>query len=114
MPVSAMVLCLVAFAAPAAATPLLMPPTTVFVVVALGITAIVFLMSSAIPFSRASRSLVPVARSGQWEQASSRITLTGGICARTLEQPDCSTAGDALDLVRRDHDGGWQLAGPQA
>jgi hypothetical protein len=109
IPLLAIAFFTVAVAVPAAAAPLLIPPTTALVVAALGITAIVFLMSSAIPFLRASHSLVPVRGSGQWEQASSRITMTGGICTRTLEQPNWSTTDDTVDLVRRDDDGGWQM-----
>ena len=57
IPMSAIALFAVALIAPAGATLLLMPATTVFVVAALGITAITFLTSGAIPSLRPSRSL---------------------------------------------------------
>jgi len=46
--------------------------------------------------------------------ASNGIVVAGGICARTLEEPNRSAAEDALDLVRMDDDGGWQMARPPA
>ena len=59
IPLSAMALFAVALTAPAGATLLLMPATTVFVVAALGITAMTFWTSRAIPFpcGRFARSL---------------------------------------------------------
>jgi hypothetical protein len=114
IPVSAVAVFVVAVTAPAAATLLPMPPTTVFVVAALGITALVFSTPRAIPFLRASRSLVRLPPSRQHEQRSLRITVAGGVRARTLEAPDRRAADDALDLVRMDDDGGWQMARPPA
>jgi hypothetical protein len=52
-----MALVAIALTVPAGATLLLMPATTVFVVAALGITAITFLTSRAIPSLRPSLSL---------------------------------------------------------
>ena len=114
MPLSAIALFAVALAAPAGATLLLMPATTVFVVAALGITAITFLTSDAIPSLRPSHSLVRVPPSGQRDQTSEGIVMAGSICARTLEESNRSAADDALDLVRMDDDGGWQMARPPA
>ena len=114
MPLSAIALFAVALAAPAGATLLLMPATTVFVVAALGITAITFLTSGAIPSLRPSPSTARVPPSGHREQASEGFVMAGGICARTLEESSRSAADDALDLVRMDDDGGWQMARPPA
>jgi hypothetical protein len=36
----------------------------------------------------------------------------GGVCVRTLSDATRSSAGDALDLVRMDDDGGWQKTRP--
>ena len=57
IPLSAIALFAIALTAPAGATLLLMPATTVFVVAALGITAMTFWTSGAIPSLRPSRSL---------------------------------------------------------
>jgi hypothetical protein len=103
----------IALTAPAGAKLLLMPAATVFVVAALGITAITFLTSRAIPCLRPSLSLARVPPSGHRDPASEGIVIAGGICARTLEESNRSAADDALDLVRMD-DGGWQMARPPA
>jgi hypothetical protein len=114
IPLSAMALFAIALTAPAGATLLLMPATTVFVVAALGITAMTFWTSRVIPSLRPSRSLAPVPPSGHRDQASEGIVVAGGVCARTLEESNRSAADDALDLVRMDDDGGWQMARPPA
>jgi hypothetical protein len=38
--------------------------------------------------------------------------MTEGISTRAVDQPNRSAADDALDLVRMDDDGGWQLTSP--
>ena len=114
IPLSAIALFAVALAAPPGATLLLMPATTVFVVAALGITAISFLTSGAISSLRPSRSPARIPPSGHRDQASEGFVMAGGICARTLEESNRSAAEDALDLVRMDDDGGWQMARPPA
>jgi hypothetical protein len=113
IPLSAIALFAIALTAPAG-TLLLMPATTVFVVAALGITAMTFWTSRAIPSLRPSRSLARVPPSGHRDQASEGIVVAGGICARTLEGSNRNAADDALDLVRMDDDGGWQMARPPA
>jgi hypothetical protein len=92
----------------------LMPPTTVLAIAAVGIAALVFLMPGSIPWLRTSRALVRVLPSGHRDQASAAITITAGTGVRTLDEPNLSAADDALDLVRMDDDGGWQMARPQA
>lgn len=101
-------------APPATATLFLMPPTTVFAIAAVGIAAIVFLMPSATPWLRSSRALVRVLSSGHRDQPSAAITLAAGTGVCTLDEPNRSTADDALDLVRMDDDGGWQMPRPPA
>ncbi len=114
IPLSAIALFAIALTAPAGATVLLIPAATVFVVAALGITAMTYWTSCAIPSLRPSRSLARVPPSGHRDQASEGIVVAGGICARTLEESNRSAADDALDLVRMDDDGGWQMARPPA
>jgi hypothetical protein len=104
----------VALTAPPTTTLFLMPPTTVFAIVALGIAAIVFLVPGPIPWLRTSRALVRVLPSRHRDQASRAITMAEGTGMRTLDAPNRSTADDALDLVRMDDDGGWQMTRPSA
>jgi hypothetical protein len=81
----------VALTAPPTARLFLMPPTTVFLIAAVGIAAIIFLMSGPIPWLRASRALVRVRPSGheirrvrqsRWQQ--------GPGCARSRSQSERS------------------------
>jgi hypothetical protein len=104
----------VALTAPPTATLFLMPPTTVFAIAAVGIAAIVFLMPGSIPSLRTSCAPVRVLPSGRRDQVSAAITMTAGTGVRTLDEPNRSEADDALDLVRMDDDGGWQMTRPPA
>lgn len=110
IPVSAIALVTAGLTARAAATRLLVPPTTAFVVATLGITTIGFFVLGAIRFLRASRSLVRILPSGHWDQTRPEITTATRICVRTVEDSNRSAAEDALDLVRMDDDGGCQIA----
>ena len=114
IPLWAMAFFTVALTAPPSAALLLMPPTTVFAIVALGIAAIVFLVPGPIPWLRTSRALVRVFPCTHRDQASAAITTAAGTGVRTLDEPNRSTADDALDLVRMDDDGGWQMTRPSA
>ena len=91
------------------------PPPTVFAIAALGITAIVFLVPGPIPWLLRRRALVRVlpARHHR-DQASAAITMAATTGVRTLDEPNRSTVDDALDLVRMDDDGGWQMTRPSA
>ena len=114
IPLSAIAFFTLALTAPTAATLLLMPATTLFAIAAVGIAAIVLLMPGAMQSWRASRSLVRVLPSGHRDQAGPGIEMTAVICVRTLEEPNQSVADDALDLVRLEDDGGWEIARPRA
>jgi hypothetical protein len=114
IPVLAVAFFTVALTAPPTATLFLMPSTTVLAIAAVGIAAIVFLMPGPIPWLRTSRALVRVLPSGHRDRASAAITVATGTGVRTLDEPNESTADDALDLVRMDDDGGWQIAQPPA
>ena len=104
----------VALAAPPPKALFPMPPTTLFVIATVGLAAIVFSMARAMPWLRTSLALARVRPSGHRDHASAAITGAGGICVRTIEalEPDRSKADDALDLVRMDDDGGWQMTRP--
>ena len=94
MPVWAVAFFTVAFTAPPAAT--------------------LFLMPGAIPWWRMSRAPVRVLPTGHVDQPSAAITRTAGTGVCTLDEPHRGTADDALDLVRMDDDGGWQMPRPPA
>ena len=104
----------VALAAPPPATRLLMSPTTLFVVALAGMAALVLAMPGTVPWLRTSRSLARVTPSRHRDEASAGSATDGGICVRTPDEPNRQTAEDALDLVRMDDDGGWQMARPPA
>jgi hypothetical protein len=90
-----------------------MPPTALFVMAVFGIAVITFTMPGVSPWVRTSRSVVRVVPSRHRHKTSVAITMAAGTCVRTLE-PNKTTADDALDLVRMDDDGGWQMARPPA
>jgi hypothetical protein len=104
----------VALTAPPTATLFLMPPTTVFAIAAVGIAAMVFLMPGPVPWLRTPRTPVRVVPSEHRTQASAAITIAAGTGVRMLDGPNRSTADDALDLLRMDDDGGWQMTRPPA
>ena len=99
----------IALTAPPSGTLFRMPPTTVFAIAAIGVAAIVLLMPGAIPWLRTSRALVRVLPSGHRDQPSAAITLAAATRVCTLAESNQSTADHALDLVRMDDDGGWQM-----
>ena len=101
----------VALAAAPPAT-LLLPPTTLFVIALAGIAVLVFAMPSAFPWLRTPRSPARVTPSIHRDEASAGAAMDGGSCVRTPDEPNGQTAADALDLVRMDDDGGWQVARP--
>ena len=104
----------VVFTTPSTVTLFLMPPTTVFAIAAVGIAAIVFLMPGAIPWLRTSRALVCVDAPRRRDRASAAIMVAAGTCVHPLDEPNRRERDDALDLVRMDDDGGWQMPRPPA
>jgi uncharacterized iron-regulated membrane protein len=113
IPLWAIAFLTVALTTPPPATPFLMPPTTLFVIALLGIAAIIFTMPGVVPWLRTARSVVRAVPSRHRHKRSMAITMAAGACVRPLDEPNESTAADALDLVRR-RDGGWQIARPPA
>jgi hypothetical protein len=114
IPVWAIAFFAVALAAPQPVTLFLMPLTTLFVMVTVGMAVIAFSIPGAIPWFRTSRALVRVRPSGRRDRASAAIVVAAGTCVRPLDEPNRSERDDALDLVRMDDDGGWQMPRPPA
>jgi hypothetical protein len=88
------------------------PPATPFLIAVLGIAAIAFTTAGLVPWLHTARPAVQVASHRQRQKRSATLSMAGGACVRTLDEPHGSTAQDALDLVRMDDDGGWQMARP--
>ena len=99
----------VAFTTPPTATLFRMPLATTFAIAALVVAAMVFLVPVAITRVRASRSLVRVVPSDYAKPASARLVVAASIGTRKLYESNATEAGDALDLIRRDDDGAWQM-----
>ena len=114
MPLWAIAFFAVALTAPPPAMLFPMPPTTLLVMVAVGIAAIVFSIPGAIPWLRTSRAVVRLRSSGHGGHASAAIMAAAGTCVRTLDESNRGERDDALDLVRMDDDGGWQMPRPPA
>jgi hypothetical protein len=91
------------------------PPATPFVMAVLGIAVIALTIAGLVPWLRTSRSVVhDVVSHRQHDKSSAAISIDRGTCVRTLDEADINSAEDALDLVRMDDDGGWQMARPPA
>ena len=114
LPLWAIVFFTVALTAPPPAMLFPMPPTTLFVIAAFGIAGIIIMMPGLVPWSRTFRSVVRVPPSRHHDQASVAVRMTAGTCVRTLDEPNRRERDDALDLVRMDDDGGWQMPRPPA
>ena len=112
MPVWVVAFFTIALTAQPAAT--LMPPAAVVAIAAVGIAVIAFLMPAAITRWRRSRSLVRVVPSEYPNPASARIVAAARTGVRKLYKSNATEADDALDLVRMDDDGGWQMPPPAA
>jgi hypothetical protein len=110
IPLWAIAFFMVAFTVPPPATLLLMPPTTLLVMAVIGI----FAMAGVGPWLSTSRAVVCDAPSRYRRKTRVAITMAAGMSARTLHEPNESRARDALDLVRIDDHGGWQIARPPA
>ena len=110
IPLWAIALFMAALTVPPPATLVMMPLTTLSVIAVLGIAAIIFTMPGMVPWLRTSRSVVRAVPYGRRHKTSVAIRMAAGTCVRTLDEPYESTADDALDLVRMDDDGGWQMA----
>ena len=105
IPLWAMAFFAVALAAP--------PPATPFLLAVFGVV-IALTIAGLVPRLRTSWSAVHVVSRRQHDKSSAAISIDRGRCVRTLDEANMNTAQDALDLVRMDDDGGWQMARPPA
>ena len=90
------------------------PPATPSLIVVLGIALIAFTISGLVPWLHASPAVVQVLSNGKRPTRSAATIVITGACVRTLDEPNRSSADDALDLVRMDDDGAWQMGQPPA
>jgi hypothetical protein len=104
IPLWAMVFFAVAFTAP--------PPARRSLIAVLGIAMVAFTIGGLVPWLRASRSIVQVHSNGERHTRRTPIKVVAAACVRALDEPNRNTPQDALDLVRMDDDGGWQMARP--
>ena len=112
IPLWAIAFFMVALTAPPPAVLFLMPPTTLFVIAVVGVALIVFTIPSALPWWRASRSLVPVLPSRHRDKTNATMAMVAGAGIGRLEEPHRRTADDALDSARMDDDGALQSLDP--
>jgi len=112
LPLSAVALLTVVLTTSPPATPLLMSSTTLLVAALLGIAAIKFTMPGETPWLRPARSVAHAVPPRHQHKTGGAIAVAAGTFVRTLDEPRGSTADDALDLVRMDDDGGWQITRP--
>ena len=87
------------------------PPASPFLIAVLGIAVIALAIRGLVPQLRTARSVVHVVSHRQQHRRSAAISV-GGTCVRTLDEANTNATEDALDLVRSDDDGGWQMARP--
>jgi hypothetical protein len=77
----------------------------------LGIAVIAFTIGGLVPWLGASRWIVQVHSNGERHKRTP-IIVVAAASVRALDEPNRNTPQDALDLVRMDDDGGWQMARP--
>jgi hypothetical protein len=90
------------------------PPATPFLMGLLGIVAITFTIAGLVPWFRTSRSVAHLVSHRHRDKGSAAVSIDRGTSVRTLDEAKMNTAEDALDLVRMDDDGGWQITRPPA
>lgn len=86
------------------------PPRTTLFLMVLGIALMAFTMLGSAPWLRSSPSGVQVLSHAGRINRTGPISVGAGACVRTPDEPNTSSGEDALDLVRMDDDGGWQMA----
>lgn len=87
-------------------------PERLRLMAALGIAAIAFTGSGLVSRWRSSRSGVDVLSGRRWHRPGAVTSVAAAARMRTLDEPNRITAEGALDLVRMDDDGGWQVTQP--
>ena len=90
------------------------PPASRILTVIVGIAVIAFVLRGVARQVRPARLAVPTASTRQRHRTTAALSMVGGMGVRTLDElkadPDETLDADqALDLVRVDGDGSWQL-----
>ena len=85
------------------------PPATPFLTSGPGIAVLALTIAGLVFSLRPSRSDGHVVSYRPRHEQSAAISMIGGTSVRTLNEAKGDAGEDALDLVRMDDDGGWQL-----
>ena len=91
------------------------PPASRILIVVVGIAVIAFVLRGLARQLRPARSVVHTVSSRQGHRTTAAFSMAGGTCVRTLDElnpnpaDEALDADDALDLVRVDEDGSWQM-----
>ena len=101
----------VAFFAVALTAP---PPATLSLIAVLGLTAIAFTTTGLVPWLRCSCAVASVRSQRLRHHGSAAISVAAAPAVPTFDERNRNTPQDALDLVRMDDDGGWQIARPRS
>jgi len=89
-------------------------PATLSLIAVLGIAVMAFTIPRLVRSLRAFPSVVQLLLTGKRRARSAATAVVAGVCVRTLDTPNRTTAEAALDLVRMDDDAVWQMPQPPA
>jgi hypothetical protein len=90
------------------------PPATLSLIAVFALTAIAFTTPGLVPWLRCSWSVASVRSQRLRHHGSAAISMAAAPAVPALDERDRNTPQDALDLVRMDDDGGWQIARPRS
>jgi hypothetical protein len=89
------------------------PPGSRILMVAVGIAVIAFVLRGLSRQWRPSPLVVPAVSTRQRHRTTAALSMDGGTSVRTLDELNTKPADEALDLVRVDEDGSWQMPRPR-
>ena len=86
-------------------------PAALSLLLVLGIAVLAFTMSGLVRWLRTPR-VISIPSDGDRQPTREAAVVVSGTSVRALDHRDRNFKDDALDLVRMDDDGGWQMARP--